>query len=158
MGSGRIQSCLVAFGAMIAFGCSGGGQAPPKLGATVELTGIVTLDGKPLEGASIRFAPKSEKGFHGAVGQTDASGKYELHTDIGNGESKDGIVPGDYIVYVSRMVRSDGSLIPADANEPPMMFGGRDTIPLKYSSKKGQISYHVMEKGGTFDIKLDSKP
>lgn len=154
----RILNGLVSLAMMTALGCSGGGEAPPKLGPTVELTGIVTLDGKPLEGASVRFAPKSEKGYHGAVGQTDSSGKYELHTDIGNGESKDGIIPGDYIVYVSRMVRQDGSLIPADANEPPMMFGGRDSIPLKYSSQKGRISYHVMEKGGTFDIKLDSKP
>ncbi len=158
MAYGRILCCVVSFGTMIAFGCSSGGQAPPKLGSTVEVTGVITLDGKPLEGASIRFAPKSEKGFHGAVGQTDAEGKYDLYTDLGNGESKDGVLPGDYIIYISRMVRPDGSLIPASANEPPMLYGGRDSIPLKYSTDKGRLSYHVKEKGGTFDIKLESKP
>ena len=157
LGRRQFLSCLFAAGTIFAVGC-GGGKAPPKLEPTVELTGIITLDDKPLEGAAVRFAPKSAEGYHGAVGVTDASGKYDLYTDIGNGKSKDGIIPGDYTVYVSRMVRPDGSLIPPDSKEPPMMFGGRDSIPLKYSSEKGRISYHVREKGGTFDIKLDSKP
>ncbi len=157
LGHRHFLSCLFAAVTIFAVGC-GAEKAPPKLEPTVELTGIITLDGKPLEGAAVRFAPKSTEGFHGAVGVTDASGKYDLYTDIGNGKSKDGIIPGDYIVYVSRMVKPDGSLIPADSKEPPMMFGGRDSIPLKYSSENGRIPYHVREKGGTFDIKLDSKP
>ena len=157
LGRRQFRNCVLATVTIFAFGC-GAEKAPPKLEPTVELTGIITLDGKPLEGASVRFAPKSTDGYHGAVGVTDASGKYDLYTDIGNGKSKDGIIPGDYTVYVSRMVKPDGSLIPADSKEPPMMFGGRDEIPLKYSTDKRRISYHVREKGGTFDIKLDSKP
>ena len=157
LGRRQFRNYVLATVTICAFGC-GAEKAPPKLEPTVELTGIITLDGKPLEGASVRFAPKSTDGYHGAVGVTDASGKYDLYTDIGNGKSKDGIIPGDYTVYVSRMVKPDGSLIPADSKEPPMMFGGRDEIPLKYSTDKRRISYHVREKGGTFDIKLDSKP
>lgn len=157
LGRRQFRNYVLATVTICALGC-GAEKAPPKLEPTVELTGIITLDGKPLEGASVRFAPKSTDGYHGAVGVTDASGKYDLYTDIGNGKSKDGIIPGDYTVYVSRMVKPDGSLIPADSKEPPMMFGGRDEIPLKYSTDKRRISYHVREKGGTFDIKLDSKP
>ena len=153
----HVVSCLLAVGTIFAVGCSKE-AGPPKLGATVELTGIVTLDGKPLEGATVRFAPKFAEGYHGAIGVTDASGKYDLYTDIGNGKSKDGIIPGDYTVFVSRIVRPDGSLIPLGSNEPPMMAGGREQIPLKYATERGRIMYHVRENGGTFDIKLDTKP
>ena len=153
----QFLSYLFAVGTICVIGCSKD-MPPPKLGDTVELTGIITLDGKPLESASVRFAPNSKDGFHGAVGVTDASGKYDLYTDIGNGKSKDGIIPGDYTVFVSRIVRLDGSVLPLNSNEPPMMSGGRDQIPIKYSTDRGRIPCHVREKGGTFDIKLDTKP
>lgn len=132
-------------------------KPPPKLADTVAVTGTVTQDGKPAEGVSVRFAPMTEKGYHGATGRTDASGKYELVTDIGNDKGRPGVIPGDYIVYVSRLVKPDGSLVPADSKEPPMMSGARDTIPLKYSGDRAQLRYTVPAAGGTYDIKLDSK-
>lgn len=143
-------------GLLILAGCSGEPE-PPKLPDPVKVTGTVTLDGKPLEGAAILFQPTSEKGYQGAAGQTDASGKYELNTDIGKGQSRPGVIPGDYVVSISRLVKPDGSFVPVDSKEPPMMLGARDTIPLKYSTDKGRIKYTVKPEGGTLDIKLDSK-
>lgn len=151
------RSCfMVATLLCTVVGCSSEPQ-PPKLPDPVKVTGTVTLDGKPLEGAAIRFAPTSDKEYHGATGQSDASGKYELNTDIGNGKTKPGVVPGNYSVYISRLVKPDGSFVPVDSKEPPMMSGARDTIPLKYSTEKGRMTYTVTQEGGTFDIKLDSK-
>ncbi len=152
-----VLGCVLASSLLILTGCSDGSSPPPKLPGTVKVTGTATLDGKPLEGAIIRFSPISNKGFHGAAGVADASGKYELVTDIGNGQSSPGVIPGDYTIYVSRMVKPDGSLLPANSKEPPMMLGARDTIPLKYVTGKVTLKYTVLPEGGSFDIALDSK-
>ena len=149
--------CLIASSLLVLSGCSDGSSPPPKLPDTVKVTGTATLDGVPLEGAVVRFAPMSDRGFHGAAGVADALGKYELVTDIGNGKSRPGVIPGDYTIYVSRMVKPDGSLVPANSKEPPMMSGARDTIPLKYATGKVKLKYTVLPEGGSFDITLDSK-
>lgn len=156
--SRRLVGWFAAASLLFVAGCSSDIKPPPKLPEGVKVTGTVTLDGKSLEGVSVRFAPMVEKGYHGASGQTDASGKYELVTDIGNDKSRPGVIPGDYLIYVSRLVKPDGSLVPANSKEPPMMSGARDTIPLKYSGEKEQLRYSVKPEGGTFDMKLDSKP
>lgn len=155
--SHRLLGCLSAASLLFVAGCSSDLKPPPKLPDTVKVTGTVTLDGKPADGVTIRFAPTVEKGYHGATGQTDASGKYELNTDIGNGKSRPGVIPGDYLIFLSRLVKPDGSLVPADSKEPPMMSGARDTIPQKYNGGKAQLKYSVTPEGGTYDIKLDSK-
>ena len=59
-------------------GC-GSGDTPP-LG---QVTGIVTLDGKPIEGAAIQFEPVNS-GLPTAFGRTDKEGKYELWYSRGN--------------------------------------------------------------------------
>ncbi len=154
---GQFWGSATAVALLFVVGCSSGLPPLPKLADSVKFTGIVTLDGMPLEGATVRFAPITEKGFHGAAGMTDAAGKYELQTDIGNGARRAGVIPGSYRIYVSRLVKPDGSFVPIDTNEPPMMSGARDTIPLKYTTGKAQLRYTVAPEGGTFDIKLDSK-
>ncbi len=155
--SRRLVGWLSVVSLLFVAGCSSDIKPPPKLPDTVKVTGTVTLDGKPAEGVSVRFAPRTDKGYHGAMGRTDASGNYELSTDIGNEKSRSGVIPGDYIIFLSRLVKPDGSLVPADSKEPPMMSGARDTIPLKYSGERAQLSYTVPATGGTYDIKLDSK-
>ncbi len=52
-------------------GCGGGGDQP-ELG---QVTGTVTLDGKPLVGVAVVFQPENGRP---ARGMTDAEGKYEL--------------------------------------------------------------------------------
>ncbi len=52
-------------------GCGGAGDQP-ELG---EVTGVITLDGKPLSGVAVVFQPESGRP---ARGMTDAEGKYEL--------------------------------------------------------------------------------
>jgi hypothetical protein len=63
-------------------------------GATaVPVTGIVQLDGKAVEGATIVFA--TEDGKYTAIGQSDATGRFELST-----QNKVGAFPGTYKVTV----------------------------------------------------------
>ena len=64
---------------------------------TVPAGGKVTLDGEPVEGASVAFSPQSDGG-KAAVGMTDASGAFSLMTD----GSDEGAMPGSYKVSVTK--------------------------------------------------------
>ena len=64
-------SVVAAFvGGLLAGGC--GGSGGPEL---AEVSGIVTLDGRPLEGAGVVF---KREGARHSVGWTDDAGHFEL--------------------------------------------------------------------------------
>ncbi len=148
-----LASCIAIF---VGAGCGGGTDAP-KLAETVPLEGTVTMDGKPLVGATVVFHPKTEGGFQGAIGVTDESGKYALESNIGNNITKKGVIPGKYNVTVSRIVTLEGKVIKYDPNVPPMNTGGREEIPMQYSSVNDQgLFFEVPAGGGKFDITISS--
>lgn len=70
----------------------------------VPVTGVVTLGGAPVEGATVTFvnttgmAPGEQVTGRSSVGRTDQSGRFELTTF----ESGDGAVPGEYTVTVTK--------------------------------------------------------
>jgi len=66
-----VVACVVA--AFTGSGCSNNPANYPEVASVV---GTVTLDGKPLEGASITFAPQSGRSSSGV---TDSSGRYSLN-------------------------------------------------------------------------------
>lgn len=63
----RLVALVVLFAAVV--GCQ---QVGPELGT---VTGTVTMDGQPLEGATIAFHPATGRA---SIGSTDSQGKYEL--------------------------------------------------------------------------------
>ena len=75
--------------ALVALGCGKGNLVPVK--------GVVTLDGQPLEGASVTFVPEENGGFP-AGGRTDANGAFHLSTY----SDGDGARLGDYRVTVTK--------------------------------------------------------
>jgi len=87
-------------------GCSGAegdaGRAPVH-----EVSGKVTLGGKPLTDAVVTFSPKGQ--YPAAVGRTDSSGTFTLTTY----EPGDGAAAGDYVVLVVKEPRSSGDPAPA---------------------------------------------
>ena len=83
--------CLAALAFLV--GCGGGAA---DVGA-IAVSGTVTLDGQPAEGARVAFSPKTEGG-RAAAGVTDASGRFTL-TSVTSG---DGALPGSYGVTVSK--------------------------------------------------------
>lgn len=137
-------------------GCSGGSSVP-TLADPVPCEGTVTMDGKPLGGATVFFHPKAEAGFHGAMAITDDAGKYVLESDVGNNKKKKGVIPGKYSITVSRLVNAEGKVIPFDPNTPPMNVGGREEIPMQYSTVNEMgLFYDVPSSGGKFDITISS--
>src|SRR6266478_217713 len=142
---------LGSFAILLAVGCSSGASGPPPLPDPVPFEGTVKLDGQPVESATVVFHPRSTEGFHGAMGLTDASGKYELETDIGNNKTKKGVLPGIYDVTVSRLVGPDGTVLKPDPKTPPMMRGGKQSIPMRYSTVNEMGLYcDTSSAGGKF--------
>jgi len=78
------------------------------------VTGAVTMNGSPLEGATVVFAP-SEGDRGNALGATNEAGKYELKYG-----RNAGVLPGKYIVLIhkSEITETDErEAIPAQYNQ-----------------------------------------
>ncbi|MBI3462172.1 MAG: carboxypeptidase regulatory-like domain-containing protein [Planctomycetes bacterium] len=144
----RLLSCLLL---ILVAGC---GVRDPSMPELVTVTGTVTLDGKPLPGAILTFLPTDEKQGGGAVGFTDAEGKYSLQTVHGGEGSPRGL----FRVAISKMVMPDGSDIPLGSNIDEMEVGTREKLPEKYSSVDlTELDANVPQDGGVVDFALTTK-
>ena len=83
----------------------------------VHVTGKVTFEGKPVEGASVTFSPMDSEGRL-ASGLTDVQGEFLLLTQ---GATKNGCLPGSYRVTVSKYILVDvrnNPVVVAGESEP----------------------------------------
>jgi hypothetical protein len=146
---------------LVLSGCGGGGLVP--------VTGTVTLDGKPLDGAAVSFVPvvddtKPKSGQTPATGQTDATGKFVLGSVAGVGA-----VAGKYNVGVSKAPPgAPGTKGEAPKGAPPgTMLSGppmqtspgtpgppKNLVPEKYiNPDKSGITVEV--KSGMEPVKIE---
>ncbi len=134
-------------------GCT---ESDPELAKLVPVSGTVTLDDKPLSGATVLFSPRGQTPGTGAFGSTDAEGKYTLK----HRSNQPGIQPGEYTVSFSKMAMPDGSPIPegktaADV-EAAEMIPEKYTLSGQEAMEKPTNNTTVPENGGSFDFKLES--
>lgn len=140
---------LVAVTAFSVGGCS---KPDPKLPKLVPVSGIVTLDGKPLEGASVTFRPVGSTPGSGAFGACGPDGRYELKSAR---TQEVGTAVGEYRVTINKL--SDDAPVsgdrPAATDETTI-----DLLPARYSSYDGtELKASVPPDGGKFDFDLKSK-
>ena len=130
----------------------GCGQQDSKLPPQYPVSGVVTLDGKPLAGAGIMFLPRGDTRGTGAMGMTDEAGRYTLKTDYGG----PGTPEGEFAVTISKVVNRDGT--PYIPNPDVAEAGERETLPGIYSdSMKTTLSAQVPKGGDTINFELKSK-
>jgi len=163
----RIGTMVVGLAVLAILGCA----KKDKLD-TVPVSGLVTLDGTPVEGATVVFGPTSSTGGMAASGKTDATGRYKLTTRDPN----DGALAGNYFAIISK---TDVQSAPAsDAIKPGMnpkeaenaameayLKSGKadpkfaDKLPTKYKSPGTSGFKPEVVKGGKneFDFPLTSK-
>lgn len=109
-------ACLFA----TATGC---GDGRPK---RVQVSGMITIDGEPLQHGSVLFAPESGRS---AGGEIDSTGRFELTSY----EVSDGVPPGKYRVAISG-IESLGE------------FAQKWHAPKRYSQiKSSEISCEITE-------------
>jgi hypothetical protein len=144
-------------------GCGSAADGPPL----AKVTGIVTLDGKPIEGATVIFQPKSPGPT--SFGVTGPDGSFSIRT----GSGRDGAAVGDHMVGVSlSMVAGAPSAGSADDLAPPIASEVAGTaqaakasagprvvwlVPEKYSKPESSGLTATVPSGGLTDYKLDLK-
>jgi hypothetical protein len=128
-----------------ALGCGAKGAHLPK---TVPAEGVVSLDGKPVDGAQVILVPEGDAST-GAYGVTDASGKFSLRAY----EEKPGAIPGAYKVQVSKTIerRLEGAKGSVDGGDPVRFEYG---VPAKYTGVKTSGLSVTIPDDGIRDIKL----
>ena len=137
---------------------------------TIPVTGLVTLDGQPVPGAKVVFAPSGGTG-QAASGVTGSDGRYKLTTQDPN----DGALPGKYMVMISKTEGSAGAadqavkpnMTPEEATkaateardaakQPEPTF--KELLPEKYKTAAGALNADVAKGGKTeFNFELTSK-
>jgi hypothetical protein len=144
--------------AMVLFtGLLGGCHRGPSV---VPVTGTISYEGKPLEGATVMFVPQGDSsGTLLAFGQTDAEGRFRLRTNVGSKASHDGAVPGEYRVAISKYVPPRG-MSEADyekkiAAAEHQIYSENSAVPAKVEllskyadTKKSTLSASVAAAGG----------
>jgi hypothetical protein len=134
---------ILTLGLGLLFGCRGSDEVE-----TVDVSGKVTLDEKPLAGATIFFITDK----HTGTGKTGPDGSYKL---------ENGAVPGLNQVYLSKIKggaagAGDDPAAVAGETDPGKIAAGQ-AIPAKYADPLNpQLQYTVPEEGSTsanFDLK-----
>lgn len=119
---------------LVVLGCSSGGG--PALG---KVSGVVTLDGKPVEGAGLEFI---SDGGGVAYGKTDSAGRYYMSF----GSSRTGAVVGKNQV---RITASDKVTVGDKKYESTEIF------PKKYNKESEQF-VEVTRGSNRFDFNCES--
>jgi len=134
-------------------GCGGAGLAP--------VSGTVTMDGSPLEGATVTFHPQPGVKSNGGSGTSDAAGKFTVLTPQG----KRGIIPGDYSITVSRRKLSEKAqkmIDDAKASGITPMVSDREmaeTLPKPYSKPEtSPLRVSIAAGGGDVPVEIESSP
>ena len=141
----------------VVVGCSGK-EWPP----TNKTTGTVTLDGQPLEGATVSFFPKGD--FSPANGKTDSAGRFEMTTF----NSNDGAMTGSFDVTVAQYPEVQIETTPEgkpwtedmESDAPAELdMGDGNSLPEKYADREKPVftATVVDSDSNEFNFELSSK-
>ena len=146
--------------ALCSFGC---GQSGPSV---EHVQGVVTLDGAPLEGATVFFSPKDSGGI-GAAGMTQPDGSFTLNAK--GAKPGAGTAAGDYSVTVTKVEMPEFPNITEDdprygtpehdrLNQEAGRAKPKAIVPEKYNSAETSPFTAQVESGSnTFTFDVSSK-
>jgi len=133
---------LIVTTSFVAFvtGCGSGVDTPP-LG---KVSGTVTLNGEPLDGATIEFQPESGRP---SIGTTDAEGNYSLLFRA----DTPGALVGTHTVRITSQRASSGG----EGGEP-LVEARPEVVPQDYNDRS-TLTVEVTEGSNTHDFALEGK-
>jgi hypothetical protein len=126
----------------------------PSGPAMVKVTGTVTLDGMPVEGANVMFVPASTG--KPAQGKTDAAGKFTLNTDPAKPD--DGAQEGEYNVAVSGVRTTGVQVNPDGTSGDASQISQVWFVPKQYANPASSGLRQTVTKGmQPVELKLSTK-
>ena len=141
--------CLLGGAALLlsAPGCGNSGAGPE----TFPVTGVVTLEGQPVGGATLQFVASADEAGAGAGGQaqTAADGAFTVESTFDKGKTTQvGLPAGVYKVTVTKLEAPAGA---RSLDHPP-----KNTLPPKYAmAESTTLSATVTADGeNKFDFPL----
>ena len=120
---------------------------------TVAVSGKVTYQGSPVEGAEVALIPADPRSeAKAARGNTNAAGEFTVSTYFSPQVDAAGARPGDYVVTVKKYEAPAGMTLEewqvaqmeGRPNVPPL----RHLVPEKYNNAKNSGLSVTVEKGG----------
>jgi hypothetical protein len=150
-----IRPCLrLAAVATLSASLAGCGSVSTDYGSLdlAEVSGTITLDGKPLAGASVFFEP-SDPLVSRSYATTDSSGHYVLEFD----SVKKGVTPGDKTVRIQAQGgygEGDESVVEPDG-EAAAPAAPADAVPACYNADSKLKATVTRSATMNFDLKSD---
>lgn len=117
------------------------------------ITGLVTVEGAPLAGASVQFTPVGGTPGEGALGVADAQGKFVV---VSSRQNDAGIPPGEYTVVVSLLADPDGTHLSSEATQADHPFA-QEIVPAPYSSPDSPLKVTIAKEGGEVKVDIPAK-
>lgn len=138
-----VAASLVILALAVFVGCQPAGSGPTGY----VVTGTVTYQGKPVDGAKIVFAPAAEgSGAQSAAGVSDERGVYKLQA-----------MPGEYVVIVTKFTQpqpaaaaggeyvppEEGAAAPVPENILPAKYASATTSPLRVRVEPRENQFNI---------------
>lgn len=145
--------------AMILLLAVGVGCFGSPFAATFPVTGTVTYNGKPVEGATVILIPTEPEG-HSASGLTDQAGEFSVRTYQGPADQPQGAEAGEYHITVSKyesLKLPEGlepeELMEAQKNAPKP----KSLLPAKYGNPNSSGLQIMIDGQTSHQLTLDLK-
>ena len=128
----------------VLIGCGGGGVDDyPDMGS---VSGTVTMDGKPVVGASVSFQP-ADPGSRTSFGTTDEDGYYELTYSA----NMEGAKVGDHTVRISTYKPAgpgpEGDVVAATAETIPNQYNSQSTLKKTVEAGSNELDFELSSEG-----------
>lgn len=153
---------VLVLGSFVLTGCGGGADRP----AMVPVSGTVSYNGSPVEGATVTFAAGTSA--RSSTGVTDSGGKFRLTTF----DTNDGAPAGEYTVTIAKFEADASSLDSSVGSSPEKMkemmakqqalMSGKAVadkpkakLPTKYADGKTSGEARKVVAGESNDFKFD---
>jgi hypothetical protein len=112
---------------------------------TTPVTGTITYDGEPLEGATVTLTPDAgSTGSRSASAVSDASGNFVLTTVFTDGATSEGALAGSYTVRVSKLEVDETSsmdgMIDTNEGDPSAAYMDQVSAMSEDSENSGPAS------------------
>lgn len=142
-----LRNCLAAIILCVIVGCGGDVTGP----AFAPVSGVVTLEGKPIDGATIVFTPKKEGTMSMAL--SDPDGKFVMKS----GSGRKGAAVGDHDVTVILSVATEpATQATEDSLAPPLASEMGTDAPKSKPSRVGYIVPERYSKPGALSVTVPS--